>query len=99
MNYELAKELLDAEFPGMHAGSVGNMLDSRDKRIRGVPTLSELIEACGDGLVCLKRGDKGWSAYSDNTDFPDGNRLEACNWPDPETATAKLWLALHKKDD
>jgi hypothetical protein len=57
-----------------------------------VPTLSELIEACGDGFYSLERIHPNgtwkalaqWIAKSFTSDTPD-------------EAVAKLWLALNKK--
>ena len=58
------------------------------------PTLSELIEACGDDFVSLiKHDDKsGWTALKtgDILFNQESNALGAT----PEIAVAKLWLAL-----
>lgn len=96
MNYELARQLKDAGFPQkFHA-----IVDESTYRMKPdyTPTLSELIEACGDDFEVLKRNPNGWYyAGSGLTDFPNGNRLEAGNWPTPEIAVAKLWLAINTK--
>ena len=56
-----------------------------------VPTLEELIDACGDRPVRLTRAKGGvWVA-----DIRDGD-IET-NAPPPPEAVARLWLALNKK--
>ena len=79
MNYELAKELKDAGFPFDWPPDA--IVDSV------VPTLSELIEACGDGFYDLSReGEQDWIA---------GNQeIDACVGHSSEEAVARLWLAL-----
>ena len=58
------------------------------------PTLSELIEACGDEFDCLKQifqnpPQNRWQAFSTDP-------LIGCvDWL-PDVAVAKLWLALHQ---
>jgi len=116
MNYELAKKLKDAGFPQTFSyrprmcdevyfdgGVIG--LRQEGKEYIYIPTLSELIEACGDGFGYLVR-------------FPDGTKWrveknrkwEAIGYPKsydcnktsfykktPEEAVANLWLELNKK--
>lgn len=87
MTYELAKQLKDADFP------------HEMQWVRKVPTLSELIEACGHGLQSLINNfyneEKGWIAFT-NTKNQLGERMEI--WGEtPEEAVAKLWLELKKK--
>lgn len=62
-----------------------------------IPTLSELIETCGDGLQSLSRhrDPDGWFAYSKVED-EHGNNLETL-FSTPEEAVANLWLALQDK--
>lgn len=108
MNYELAKKLKEAGFPQpIYAGI--NFFDGtddtplkwmdffpyRESEYVKIPTLSELIEACGQDFVVLKKLENGWYAASDKTDFPDGNRIEVAGWGTPEEAVANLWLSLH----
>jgi hypothetical protein len=100
MNYDLAKQLKDAGFPIPNHGFNEGECDFRNchypanKEQICVPTLSELIEACGDKFVTLTRWKKAvlsveWSAYG--TDFRrDGRTLEE--------AVANLWLALNEKE-
>lgn len=95
MNYELAKELKDAGFKYKTI--------THDENKRKLPTLSELIEACGDGLHSIRRGQwKGrgnWMASRDDVDEV-GNSFPVepvGTGKTPEEAVAKLWLALNKK--
>lgn len=54
------------------------------------PTLSELIEACGDKFNRLEKGIGGWIVIgADGDKRTDGST--------PEIAVLKLWLALNKK--
>jgi hypothetical protein len=77
MHHDLALELKEAGFPQRH---FGRFLDCAD------PTLSQLIEECGEHFAHLATQKKGeWD----------------CNWGaalgrTPEEAVARLWLALHK---
>jgi hypothetical protein len=111
MTYELAKELKDAGFPQEGDGGFCLDNDCKDDRktctcIAYQPTLSELIEACGDEFLALRhapsryRGDPesrpmDWQAC--------GGEFRATHWSyqqsgyTPEEATARLWLALNQK--
>lgn len=110
MEYELAKELWEADYPFKRRGDatqvtcmcIDDVCDGpfgREFRLEGnlypEPTLSELIEACGDRFsrVIQTFEPKGWEAKS--TDVPQ--RIER-KGKTPEEAVAKLWLALNKKD-
>jgi len=56
-----------------------------------IPTLSELIEACGEDFYALwVRGDNTWFACKDMGDI-------GAEGSTPEEAVAKLWLAINKK--
>ncbi len=108
MTYELAKELKDAGWPQDHdcidgkqlgGGAVGACLC-----VPTMPTLSELIEACGDNLILLKRDTKDyWRA----TGYGDTKGLRfrgtvvyqdlVTNGSTTEEAVARLWLVLNKK--
>lgn len=93
MNYDLALKLKQAGFPqperepfDAHKHEAGFVSDNDAY----IPTLSELIEACGESLTSL--GIQGgtnpvqWLAYSE----PD--LAWACSTP--EEAVANLWLSL-----
>jgi hypothetical protein len=116
ITYELAKELKEAGFP-QGEGSYfvdGDLWDrtmqsdyetpSTPRREKWIyaPTLSELIEACGDKfggllkennifLVDLINGE--WTAYDNQ---PSVTR-DIYNGKSPEEAIARLWLKLNKK--
>ena len=107
MEYELAKELKDAGYK-----QVGSWwMDKNGKYCEPSmqicecvdPTLSELIEACGDGFRSLANPvDNEWFAESQNPPF---KKCETCDstiqYPElyhgetPEEAVARLWLALN----
>lgn len=109
MTYELAKQLKDAGFPQVEVwesrcpchepwGMCG--LGAHDQPPSYMPSLSELIEACGDRFGSLNRNfhtfkyiTKYWTAvviFQTSTNY-----LEA-QGDTPEEAVAKLWLALKK---
>lgn len=84
VDYNLAKKLKDAGFPFHHPESKWS------KYI--FPTLSELIEACGErfGYLWQELDIKEWCACGQNWSiFTQGK--------DPYVAVAKLWLKLNKK--
>jgi hypothetical protein len=96
MNYELAKELMDAGFP--QGGSGDWVVDPNAVVVRSgervyAPTLSELIEACGERFAGLDRlADRTWAArtidYSNDWGHEHGSTSEE--------AVARLWLALNQ---
>jgi hypothetical protein len=93
MNHSLAQELKDAGFPQRDRG---NFVSPPDIEIINsplaiyVPTLEELIEACGDKFFRLVRKHDGtFLAESVDYDIGDGTT--------PAEAVARLWLALNKK--
>lgn len=90
---QLAKELKDAGFPVQRC-TCG--LDSHFKS----PTLSELIEACGDGFIALKHY-ADWTAHGDEEttiSHEEENFSLNTSGSTPETAVAMLWIALNKKE-
>lgn len=59
------------------------------------PTLSELIEACGDEFYSLVQVTLGeWNSFST---IDEGNTILTIKGKTPEEAVAKLWLELNKK--
>ena len=119
MNYELAKQLKDAGFPQTGLKYTwyyeGNSLHNSGEKYLDVknnpkriisPSLSELIEACGDkfgGLeywrTCIEPNER-WECYSEQYTkmIEDIHYLEFCVYGStPEEAVAKLWLELNKK--
>ena len=96
MNYELAKQLKDAGFPQEGEGKYFGMVDVNARHY--IPTLSELIEACGDDFMALNKSGQdtkykgNWLAQRCIT-CPD----EFYEGKTPEESVAKLYLELHKK--
>jgi hypothetical protein len=92
MDYELAKSLMDAGFPqvgkGSLIGSLNKLVWRSGDRVY-VPTLEELIEACGENFVSLHRQHDGWLAYA--------NYDQRCFAETAAEAVARLWLALQKR--
>ena len=111
IDYELAKELKEAGFPykGSYLSFYIDGVLSQDYRLPSgesiiyIPTLSELIEACGDESVHMMLTNEchGWDAWAD---IDKGGCLRMgeagadieCKGKTPEVAVAKLWLALNK---
>lgn len=105
MNYELAKELREAGFPQKGMGTFSRHRKDIDEQYVEVneiyiPTLSELIEACGEKFIQLTRTDDGeWICAGNisedriNIDKALRDEFEKT----PEEAMARLWLALNKK--
>lgn len=60
-----------------------------------IPTLEELIEACGEGVFALKRHTLGWNAgISDGVDYKNSNVGKV--YPTAIEAVANLYLVLHE---
>lgn len=105
MHYELAKELKDAGFPFViHHPNMGmdNVVSFGDLEDWKVPTLSELVEACGNNIVLhnLSGGKwqagigEEWSTYNGGIDSPLEPMAEGDT---PEEAVTKLWLSIQHK--
>lgn len=112
MNYELAKKLKNAGFPQgttssdilyTYLDSKGNPCSSFIEGSAYVPTLSELIEACGDEFDyvrnCATRGNTlNWIALSKEKEGEVDSARKAVG-DTPEEAVANLWLVLNEKKD
>lgn len=86
MTYELAKQLKDAGFPQK------GMITPEDMAYS--PTLSELIEACGEKFEMLSR----FNGCKPEFQWEATGLLEGVEMgKSPEEAVAKLWLELTKK--
>lgn len=95
MKYELTKKLKDADFPINWEISCGHC--GYDNGANG-PTLSELIEACGDKFGELKKsfryGDNGYIEVWDAREEYDNTSNYGST---PEEAVVNLWLKLNAK--
>jgi hypothetical protein len=95
ISYEVAKELKDAGFP-QSAKKSRVRIEPLEEFVY-IPTLSELIEACGDDINYIERGEDNegetyWHAER-SVPFAGGEG------PTPEESVACLWLALQKKSN
>ncbi len=98
MEYELAKKLKDAGFPQKtaltHVGQEIGISEPDGSDFVFTPTLSELIESCGDRFYSLiYPGGKDWICYSAKSD----DYFVTAKGAIPEEAVANLWLELNKK--
>ena len=109
MNYELVKQLKEAGFPQtppfeLYCPDCDKWRDmdcfekKHNKEAVKVPTLSELIEACGDKFDNLRHGEGlivgslVWTASSKEIE----KEIFHNEGSTPEEAVAKLWLELNK---
>ena len=109
MNYELAKKLKEAGFPQFPIAGSGMFIDgkveySNDGEWQGniepplkVPSLSELIEACGDRFGGLEKQQKDWFCYSIQSRYLQIKSSPVAIGYTPEEAVVYLWLTLNKK--
>ena len=109
MNYDFAKQLKEAGFP-QPLTKVENprfvrLTDSPNEPFVVIPTLFELIEACGKHFHSLtqqsiKKGEPNWRIKGGQVPYKIN---EPENWGysltgnTPEEAVANLWLALNDK--
>jgi|SRR5215211_8161905 len=98
--YTLANELKDAGYPQGGRGSW--IVDPGQIVARGghrayVPTLEELIEACGENFALLHQSvkSKKWAAQDFKYDEEEGPHDGEGSTP--TEAVARLWLALNKR--
>lgn len=90
MDRELVKQLKDAGFPSSERWNFMNGIFCNDDGY-AVPTLEELIEACGEEISSLFRFEGYWIARPTQEFNADGEGST------PTEAVARLWLALNKK--
>lgn len=95
MNYELVKQLKDMGFLQEGKGNVviyptGKLMTDND--FAYIPTLSELIDVCGEGFQQLNKMNNEWWCIGNN-------KIGAfeSSGSTPEEAVANLWLKLNEK--
>ncbi len=90
MDYKIRKTLKDAGFPS------GKELEHPIEEFRDwiPPTLSELIEACGDEFVSLEKEYWGNVIMYKATGYDELRDADKS----PEVAVAKLWLKLNERN-
>lgn len=95
LDYPIAKKLSDAGFPqggrGTWLGDPAALVVRSGDRVY-VPTLEELIEACGLAFGGLVKGSQNWAATSNALIVP----LCASEGLTSTEAVARLWLSLQK---
>ena len=92
MEYKLAKQLKDAGFPQKAKSEYPLYMCEDDKEPLQIPTLSELIEACGDRFTSLQLEDGTWYTDGITGDILDHEKKGET----PEEAVAKLYIKLNK---
>ena len=107
MNYELAKKLKDAGFqfnsyvPVLANDINGNPIEIEENVVDRFPTLSELIEACGEEFKHLGRFEQEISNSSPShytVWYVVGHTIPKVEAKTPKEAVANLWLRLNKKN-
>lgn len=95
LHYEIARKLKNAGFPyEWDIESDDSGFTEHGGVVYKAPTLSELIEACGEKFSRLVQTfePKGWEAKTTDV-FDRFTTIGSI----PEEAVASLWLALNKK--
>lgn len=100
ITYEKAKELKENGFPQKEItpSDVREAMDYEQNEVVTFPTLSELIESCGDGFCSLHLCARGFKVYGwrDSENEVGIDNFEEVGLT-PEEAVANLYLALNKK--
>ena len=106
ITFTLAKQLANAGFRqfghGKYAGDRANTVARRADQVYA-PTLSELIEACGELYKEKYEFILAWSIDQWYATYVDANNhvaedLDSYHGATPEEAVARLWLSLNKKE-
>jgi hypothetical protein len=104
IDYKLAKQLREA---GFFQGGAGrwvtdpDLIVARDRTY--VPTLSDLIEACGKQFWSVTRlqhvdtDGQRWLARDATIDFNGNTPAFQISGKSPEEAVARLWLVLQRR--
>ena len=103
IDYKLAKQLKEAGF--IFKQKVWEVDDFPPESYK-LPTLSELIEACGDEFAELAHPTKDWFAESKTNELKDVCKTCGVRTVEPimqhgkapEVAVAKLWLKLNERN-
>ena len=102
MDYELAKELKDAgfRFSERDEDEYGDFYKDEDDGVfYHYPTLSELIEACGEDLSAMLFIDNKWVVGRQGMPFSYlSEQHTQAKGATLEEAVSKLWLTLNKVD-
>lgn len=69
--------------------------DKHEREAVKIPTLSELIEACGEDFYALFHDQMKWEAWKNKI---DGSLHRASEADTPEEAVALLWLEINKEE-
>jgi len=107
MDYTLAKKLKDAGFPQLNYSCILQDIEDvaiQDKNDSSIwyykPTLSELIDACGERFEELNKIGHGikpkWNATSYSCEECGWDGMEVGRGLTKEVAVANLWLAINK---
>lgn len=117
MDYQLAKKLRDSGFPQNHDFRISvwgidsifhNRMCTKCSSCKGelceacIPSLLELIEACGESFSTLNHIRRDRLPISSGLGDEHDMVWEACCWEKsiiadiPEEAVARLWLELNK---
>lgn len=101
MTYELTKKLKDAGFPIKPYPFPGtDNLEEAEWYEKYIPTLSELIEACGDEFM-LTNETYRWEAWKGKIEsmvrMGEGGANYEAEGSTPEEAVANLYIALHSQ--
>ena len=107
MNDKLERELIDAGFPPgectcetTESNPEAVCKNTWNRKRCNPPTLSELIEACGDDIRYLLRDNEGnWEAAEGVLIGKQVGHHLSVSAGTPEEAVAHLWLELNKKKD
>lgn len=103
MTYDQILKLKEAGFPQMEKGKFitknNEVLDYQLSYTVYLPTLSELIDACGDSFEALIRQAGGWAATHNHENYGTRQVSNSNIGSTPEEAVANLYLALHQRED
>lgn len=105
MNYETALALKEAGFKSVGMGSyIGPLRNEGEPTLSDeivyAPTLTELIEACGEGKFLLEKGFETAPSGLDVTEHWIAQRgMYKEQGATPIEAAANLYLSLHGKKD